>query len=131
VFLTQTDATAEVFESRPHFALSISGITKAAERSSPRLRRTGSGSVDETLFVLPFATFNIARREQNVAAEMMDASEFADHRVAFGRSLRVVEKAQSLVEPFAHAEALCETDLGFTESRFVGGRGDRETERGN
>lgn len=64
------------------------------------------------------ASFNIAHGEEYVSSQVMKAGEIRRHGVTLGQSLRLIQKRQRLVKPFAHAKSFGEPDLS-TAQRFV------------
>ncbi len=78
----QRNTAAEVFEGRAHAALRISRVRETTQRTRLRFRHAEPLRLREPLLVFDAARVDPAKREQDVAAQMVQTSKLSHHVVA-------------------------------------------------
>src|SRR5262249_36650244 len=106
VLAAQRNATAKVFERAAHPSLRLTRICQAAKTTRLGFGGIQAASIDKATFVFVFAAIDVPKREINIAAEMMDASEFTRELVFLGGFLGLIHQIQRVIQTLADPKAL-------------------------
>jgi hypothetical protein len=123
VLAAEVDASAEVREGGAHATLRIGRIRQPAKCARFRFGRAQAPRIREAKLMLLSATVDLAKREKDVATEVMEAGEFAHETVALGFLLRRPEQLESFGKSLGDPQTLGESDLCLAGTHVVGRRG--------